>query len=72
MSKACDLTAAAVELSEKMFGPHRSLNRLGGVRVAGFELLVRTCVPEDRWPADRATYFNGHPVRWVHVTGESA
>jgi hypothetical protein len=62
-----DITIAAAELSKNIFGPHRSLHRLGGVRVVGLELLVRTCVPQDRWPKDRALYFDGHPARWQFV-----
>jgi hypothetical protein len=67
-----DIAIAAAELSKNIFGPHRSLHRLGGVRVDGFELVVRTRVPEVNWPADRAAYFDGHPVRWQFVGKETA
>jgi hypothetical protein len=65
------LDLAAGYLARAIFGEHRAYKRVGGVHTEGFELVVKTTVAPEKWPADRATYFEGHPVRWVHISRES-
>jgi hypothetical protein len=67
-----DITAAAARLTEAIFGPHTAFLKLGRARAVDGELHVRTSIPESRWPKDRMPYFDGHPVRWVHVGKETA
>jgi hypothetical protein len=58
---------AAPQLARLIFGEHRGYQRRGGVHVVEGELVVRTTVPEERWPANRATSFEGYLVRWEYV-----
>ena len=61
------LFLAAPRLAALIFGEHRGYQRRGGVHVVGAELVVKTPVPADRWPADRATEYESHPVRWEYL-----
>jgi hypothetical protein len=61
---ATDITAAAHTLNLRLFGELASFRRIGRVRSEGGILHVNTCVPPDRWPADRPAQWDGFTVQW--------
>ena len=62
---------ASIELTLVIFGPDAAFQRLGRVRAVGKELHVRTCLRPGE--AERTiTTFAGYPVKWIHITKESA
>lgn len=69
-TRAMPISLAAANLSRAVFGEWRAYRRRGGVHVEAHELVVKTTVPPERWPADRARSYEGHPVRWQQITVE--
>lgn len=61
------IESAASRLSAMLFGEPRSFLRIGSVRIDDRVLHVRTCVPPEKWPPDRAESFGGYPVTWQYI-----